>query len=89
MRALVGRLPAENIVVEPTARNTAAAVGLGAVEVSRRAGRDAVAAVFPADAHVRDPRSFARVVETALPKLKKPLSPSACHQRDQKRVLGI
>ena len=49
VRAAVPALPAANVVIEPVARNTAAAIGLGAVDAARRAGPDAVMAVLPAD----------------------------------------
>ncbi len=48
MRAAIPDLPADNIIAEPVARNTAPAVGLGAVVAERRrAGPDAVIAVLP------------------------------------------
>jgi mannose-1-phosphate guanylyltransferase/mannose-6-phosphate isomerase len=59
-------VPAEDIVVEPEPRNTAAAVGLGAVVALRRRGRDALLAVLPADPHIGDEPAFARAVRTAL-----------------------
>ena len=37
VRAAIPDLPADNIIAEPVARNTAPAVGLGAVEAARRA----------------------------------------------------
>src|SRR6185436_19089019 len=49
VRAAVPDLPPGNIIAEPVPRNTAAAVGLGAVAAQRRAGPDAVIAVLPAD----------------------------------------
>lgn len=64
-RALPG-LPADNLVVEPAARNTAPAVGLGAVAVARRAGDDARLAILPSDAFIADQAEFARVMQTAL-----------------------
>lgn len=59
-------LPAEDIVVEPEPRNTAAAVGLGAVVALRRRGPDALLAVLPADPHIGDEPAFARAVRAAL-----------------------
>jgi len=64
-RALPG-LPADNLVVEPAARNTGPAVGLGAVTVARRAGDDARLAVLPSDAFIADQTEFARVMGAAL-----------------------
>lgn len=65
IRAALPDLPAENVIAEPTARNTAAAVGLGAAAVARRAGDDAVLAVLPSDAYIGDEAAFARVLGTA------------------------
>jgi mannose-1-phosphate guanylyltransferase len=59
-------LPSANLVVEPAARNTGPAVGLGVVEVARRAGNDAVVAVLPSDAFIGNEVAFAEVMQTAL-----------------------
>jgi mannose-1-phosphate guanylyltransferase len=59
-------LPLANLVVEPAARNTGPAVGLGVVEVARRAGQNAVVAVLPSDAYIGDETAFAEVMQTAL-----------------------
>jgi mannose-1-phosphate guanylyltransferase len=59
-------LPADNIIVEPAPRNTAAAVGLGAVVAHRRAGADALLAVLPADPHIADEAGFTAIVKAAL-----------------------
>src|SRR5580692_1099153 len=66
VRAAIPDLPAENIIAEPVARNTAPAVGLGAVEAARRAGPQAVIAVFPADPYIGDEPAFDRLVRVAL-----------------------
>jgi mannose-1-phosphate guanylyltransferase len=59
-------LPPENILAEPSPRNTAAAVGLGAAVALRRAGAEAVLAVLPADPHIGDEAGFAATVRAAL-----------------------
>jgi mannose-1-phosphate guanylyltransferase len=59
-------LPPENLVAEPAARNTAAAVGLGAAVVARRAGPEAVLAVLPSDHHIGDEPAFAATLRTAI-----------------------
>ncbi|HEY4184495.1 MAG TPA: sugar phosphate nucleotidyltransferase [Polyangia bacterium] len=59
-------VPGEDIVVEPEPRNTAAAVGLGAVVAQRRLGPGALLAVLPADPHIGDEAAFAAAVRTAL-----------------------
>jgi mannose-1-phosphate guanylyltransferase len=61
----VPHLPAENLVAEPAPRNTAAAVGLGAAVVARRAGAGAVLAVLPSDHHIGDEAAFAATLRTA------------------------
>lgn len=66
VRAAVPELPAVNVVAEPVPRNTAAAVGLGAVTAARRAGPDAVIAVLPADPHIGDEPTFERLVRLAI-----------------------
>jgi mannose-1-phosphate guanylyltransferase len=66
VRADIPSLPPENVVAEPVPRNTAAAVGLGAVTAARRAGRDAVIAVFPADPFIGDEPAFERLVRLAI-----------------------
>lgn len=59
-------LPPENILAEPAARNTAAAVGLGAALVARRAGEQAVLAVLPSDAFIGKEGAFGKVVTAAV-----------------------
>lgn len=66
IRHALPALPSANLVVEPAPRNTAPAVGLGAVEVARRAGRDAVIAVTPSDAFIGDEARYGQVLRTAL-----------------------
>jgi mannose-1-phosphate guanylyltransferase len=66
VRIAIPDLPAANIIAEPVARNTAPAVGLGAVEAARRAGPEAVIAVFPADPFIGDEPAFDRLVRVAL-----------------------
>src|SRR5437763_6296851 len=66
VRAAVPDLPAANVVAEPMPRNTAAAVGLGAVTAQRRAGPDAVVAVLPSDPPIADEATFQRLVRLAI-----------------------
>ena len=58
-------LPRSNIVVEPQARNTAACIGLGALEILRR-DPEAVMAVVPSDQYVTQLEPFRAGVEQAL-----------------------
>ncbi len=55
-------LPDENILTEPEARNTAAAIGLAALEIQRRLASDAVMAVLPSDHHITDPDVFLKTL---------------------------
>ncbi len=57
VRRIVPRLPRENLIVEPCARNTAPCVGLAALHVARRDARG-VMAMLPADHHVSRPEAF-------------------------------
>jgi mannose-1-phosphate guanylyltransferase len=66
VRRALPDLPADNLVVEPAARNTAPAVGLGAVAVALRAGDAARLAVLPSDAFIADEPEFGRVMAIAL-----------------------
>lgn len=66
VRAAIPSLPAANIVVEPLARNTAPAVGLGALAAARRAGPDAVIAVLPADPFIGDDAEYQRLLRAAI-----------------------
>jgi mannose-1-phosphate guanylyltransferase len=59
-------LPADSLVVEPAPRNTAPAVGLAAAHIARRAGQDAVMAVVPSDAFIRNEPQYAAVLRSAL-----------------------
>jgi mannose-1-phosphate guanylyltransferase len=59
-------LPPEDVSVEPEPRNTAGAVGLGAIATLRRGGPEAVMAVMPADPHIGDEPAFRRAVRTAI-----------------------
>ncbi|HVR02369.1 MAG TPA: mannose-1-phosphate guanylyltransferase [Polyangia bacterium] len=66
VRAAVPDLPAANVIAEPVPRNTAPAVGLGAVAAARRAGLDAVIAVLPADPFIGDEPEYERLLRAAL-----------------------
>jgi mannose-1-phosphate guanylyltransferase len=59
------QVPAANIVAEPSARNTAPCIGLGAVEILRR-DPEAVIAVVPSDQFVADGAGYRQSVQAAL-----------------------
>jgi len=54
-----------NVIVEPSPRNTAPCIALGAVEVARRGGGRAVMAVLPADHHIGAPEDLRDVLSAA------------------------
>lgn len=65
LRAACPGLPAGNIIVEPSARNTGPAVALAAALVAAR-DPQATFAVLPADHLVRDERAFRRDLKAAF-----------------------
>ena len=66
VRKNLPQVSARNIIAEPAGRNTAAAIGLAAVHLLRRAGGDALMAVLPADHFIAEPRRYRRIVRAAL-----------------------
>ncbi len=66
IRAAVPSLPHANVIAEPMPRNTAPAVGLGAVAAARRAGPDAVIAVLPADPFIGEEPEYERLLRAAI-----------------------
>jgi mannose-1-phosphate guanylyltransferase len=58
-------VPGVELIAEPVARNTAAALGLAAAALAGR-DRDAVLAVLPADQHVDDEPGLTAALDTAL-----------------------
>jgi mannose-1-phosphate guanylyltransferase len=66
IRRALPELPHDDLIVEPEPRNTAGAVGLGAVAALRRGGAEALMAVLPADPHIGDEPAFDRAIRTAL-----------------------
>jgi mannose-1-phosphate guanylyltransferase len=65
VRALVPRLPAGQLLIEPCGRNTAAAIGLAAAHLRARLG-DALMAVLPADHVITQPARYRRIARAAL-----------------------
>jgi mannose-1-phosphate guanylyltransferase len=58
-------VPRAHILSEPVGRNTAAAIGLGAIHLRHLHG-DAVMAVLPADHYIREPAKYRRLIRAAL-----------------------
>jgi mannose-1-phosphate guanylyltransferase len=63
-RRLLPKLPAQNFIVEPCARNTAPCVGLAALHVAHRDPRG-VMAMLPADHHISRPAAFRDAIASA------------------------
>jgi len=61
LRELVD-LPEGNILAEPQSKNTAAAIGLAALEVRRRSGDEAAFAALPSDHYIADPNAFLKTL---------------------------
>lgn len=78
-RAVHGRILSEHILVEPCARNTAACIGYAALEILKKRG-DGILCVSPADAYVKDWKTFSAVLEQAV---------HAAEQRDKLVTIGI
>ncbi|MCK6506382.1 NTP transferase domain-containing protein [Myxococcota bacterium] len=65
VRAELPDLPVDNVLVEPTGRNTAPCIGWATVEVQRRAGPDAVIAVLPSDHVIGRPQELRQALAAA------------------------
>ncbi|HKV06236.1 MAG TPA: sugar phosphate nucleotidyltransferase [Candidatus Acidoferrales bacterium] len=58
-------VPVSHVLAEPTGRNTAAAIGLSAIHLAYEHG-DALMAVLPSDAYIRDAAKYRTLVRAAL-----------------------
>jgi mannose-1-phosphate guanylyltransferase len=65
-RALRGRIPPRNLIVEPAGRGTAIAIAYGAAVISRRIGAETVIAVMPADHYVTPAKGFRTTIASAI-----------------------
>ena len=66
MREVLGhRILAEQLLVEPCARNTAACIGWAAYQILRRYG-DGIMVVTPADHHIGDQHAFETAIHQAV-----------------------
>jgi mannose-1-phosphate guanylyltransferase len=59
-------LRADNLLVEPEGRDTAAAVAWTSLEVAKRYGEDVIIGFFPADAWIGDVDAFAKTIAAAV-----------------------
>jgi len=58
-------IPAENFIVEPMGRDTAACIGLASLHVEKRGG-DVPVVILPADHRIPGEKAFAEVISAAL-----------------------
>jgi len=65
IRSECPELPAENILIEPTGKNTAPCIGLAAIIIQKRES-NAIMGVFPADHHIEDPEAFAEYINKGI-----------------------
>jgi mannose-1-phosphate guanylyltransferase len=65
VRDILPELPAENILEEPTGRNTAPCIGWAALWIRRR-DPNAIMMVLPADHHIADVAAYQRVCRRAV-----------------------
>lgn len=59
------RIPPNNVLTEPSAKNTAACIGYAAVKLLKTYG-DGIMVITPSDAYVKNVTAFAEVLETAI-----------------------
>jgi mannose-1-phosphate guanylyltransferase len=65
-RAVKGKIPAHNLIVEPEGRGTAVAITYGAAIIAQRWGDDTVIAVMPADHYIAPAAGFRRTIAQAI-----------------------
>jgi mannose-1-phosphate guanylyltransferase len=59
-------LPANNLLVEPEGRDTAAAVAWASLEIAKRYGEDVIIGFFPADAWIGNVEAFAKTLNSGI-----------------------
>ncbi|MFO7569253.1 MAG: mannose-1-phosphate guanylyltransferase [Smithellaceae bacterium] len=57
-------IPAENIIIEPVGRNTAACIGLAAIHIQKKA-KDDIMVVLPSDHAIGNPKKYRTVIRAA------------------------
>jgi mannose-1-phosphate guanylyltransferase len=65
LEATTGRLKADHILSEPSARNTAACIGYAAMEILKKYG-DGIMVITPSDHYIKDVPAFVRTLNTAV-----------------------
>lgn len=74
-----GRVLAEHILSEPSARNTAACIGYAAMEILKKQG-DGIMVIAPSDAYIKDWQEFTNVLAVAV---------EAAENQDKLVTIGI
>lgn len=77
--ATKGRLFAEHILSEPSARNTAACIGYAAMEILKKYG-EGIMVITPSDAYIKDNAGFTRILTEAV---------KAAEETDKLITIGI
>ena len=63
--ATEGRIAADHILAEPSARNTSACIGYAALEIVKKYG-DGIMCIFPSDHFIKNEPEFTRVLKEAI-----------------------
>ena len=63
--AVSGRIAADHILSEPSARNTAACIGYAALEIIKKYG-DGIMCIFPSDHFIKNQPEFTRILNEAI-----------------------
>src|SRR5205823_13909119 len=80
VRELLKDIPAGNIIAEPTKRDTAAAVALGAAWVAAR-NHTAAMVVLPADHVIKETAAFQKIIRDAVEAAKEKSAPRTTGNR--------
>ncbi len=64
-KATQGRIRSDHILLEPSAKNTAACIGYAAVEIIKKYG-DGVMVITPSDHYIKDNATFTRILNIAV-----------------------
>lgn len=65
-----GRILPENILSEPSARNTSACIGYAAIEIIKKRG-DGIMVITPSDAYINNNKEYANVLRKAIKEAEK------------------
>ena len=58
-------IPKENIIFEPQAKNTAAAIGIASINITKK-DKDSILVILPADHHIADCKKFIETIKNAV-----------------------